>query len=379
MIRPSELGILADDLTGACDAASAFTACCGPVRVHIRLPRSRPFTRQRILEVVNTQSRRLPPVESRRVVMKAARLFRGATVVYKKIDSVLRGPAGAELEGLARVLPHHHIFVIPAVPEMGKTTRGGCLFEHGIPAHKTDYGKDPLSPLETNDIRRLIGRTGSLEFAVADVETSEDLDRAVTDALAKGKVILAGSVGLADSLARRMERGAWTASAAGNVRRTLVLSGSHYPTSLEQLKHAAIAFGEVILTIGRDTSVSDVAHKCHGRDVVFLRIETDTFMSGRRGRLALTSLFRKIRHVIRSCDPQALGIIGGETAFQILRLMGARRLEVLGKKQQGMPYGIISDGELAGRPFATKGGSVGTHDACVQMVNCLRQNRTGES
>ena len=373
MLRAADLGILADDLTGACDAASSFAAVCGPVCVHVRPPRR--LARGGALQVVNTQSRLLPPGASRRRVMKAARLVRGAAVVYKKTDSVLRGPAGAELQGIARALPRHAIHVIPAVPDMGKTTRDGCLFERGVPAHQTEYGADPLSPLKTNDIRRIISATGQVRFTVPDVQSNEDLDRAVAHALEEGRVVLAGSVGLADALARRLEPRGPAAPPTGCAGRVLVLCGSGYAVSRQQMERAASALGTEVLPVGENTSPADVLHGCGGADVALLTLRTETVLAGIR----LVSLFRRVAQVIRAFDPRALGVIGGETACRVLCLLGTRSLEVRGKVQQGIPFGIVVDGELAGRPFATKGGSVGAPDACLRMIDCLRAGEAGGS
>jgi D-threonate/D-erythronate kinase len=373
MLRAADLGILADDLTGACDAASSFTAACGPVRVYLRPPHG--LSRGGPLQVVNTQSRLLPPAASRRRVWRTARLLRGEAVVYKKTDSVLRGPAGAELEGMARALPGHAIHVIPAVPDMGKTTRNGCLFERGIPAHQTDYGTDPLSPLATNDIRRIIASTGKVRFAVEDVESNPDLDRVVAAALQEGRVVLAGSVGLADALARRLEPREQAAVRMGRAERVLVLCGSSYAASREQMRRAASALGRGIIAIGENTSPSEAARQCAGGDVALLGIQTESVLAGRR----LSSLFARVRRVILSFEPRALGIIGGETAYRILRLLGATRLDVRGKIQQGLAFGTIVDGEFRCRSFATKGGSVGSPDACLRMIQCLATGETGES
>jgi uncharacterized protein YgbK (DUF1537 family) len=263
---------------------------------------------------------------------------------------------------------------------MGKTTKEGRLYEHGIPAHETEYGKDPLSPLLTNDIREIIGGTGTVNCQVVDAETVEDIDQAVLEALRcleesaeipRRGVIFAGSVGLADALARRVECVAWTSGMGTSPERTLIVCGSGYPRAIEQLQFAAAAAGEKILEVGRNTRLtSAMANKT--RKIVFLRIETGTFGSRRDVRWRLAALFRKVNKFIELFDPDALGIIGGETAYRILRLSRATRLEVLGREQLGLSYGMIRDGALAGRAFATKGGSVGTRDACARMVACMR-------
>jgi D-threonate/D-erythronate kinase len=373
MFPASDLGILADDLTGACDAAAAFAPRVGPVRVILDPRRGGPTAAETDLVVLNTQSRLLSPRASRRRVEKVARSLRGRPVIYKKTDSVLRGPAGAELQAMARLFPRHAIFVIPAIPEMGKTTRDGRLFERGIPAQQTEYGTDPVSPLHTNDIRQIIAASGRVAFEAPDTETSEDIARAVERALAGGTAILAGSVGLADALARCVQPRAWTVSAGSTRRRTLILSGSRYRTARAQLCLAAAAFGEEVLEVSQGRNELDTLRRCRGKSVVFLQVDTGEQRTRRETRRRLSWSFRQIRRIIRSYGPDAVGFVGGETAYLILRLLRTTQLEVEGREQPGLPYGIIRDGELCGCAFATKGGSVGTPDACVRMVACMAQ------
>jgi uncharacterized protein YgbK (DUF1537 family) len=371
MLLVSDLGILADDLTGACDAAAAFTPRVGPVGVVLDPIRAVPAAAGTDLVVLNTQSRLLSPRASRRRVAKVARSLRGRPVIYKKTDSVLRGPAGAELQAVARLFPRHPLFVIPAIPELGKTTRDGRLFEHGIPAHQTEYGTDPISPLATNEIRQIIGASGRVDFEAPDAETSEDIARVVERALAGGTAILAGSVGLADELARCVQPRAWTIATGSVPRRVLILSGSRYRTACAQLRLAASAFDEEVLDVGLEEDERDTLQRCRGKSVVFLQLDTGEPRKRPETRRRLFSAFRRTGRIIRGYDPDAVGIVGGETAYLILRLLRTTHLRVEGREQPGVPYGIIGDGDLRGCAFATKGGSVGTPDACVRMVACM--------
>jgi uncharacterized protein YgbK (DUF1537 family) len=192
-------------------------------------------------------------------------------------------------------------------------------------------------------------------------------------------------VGLADALSLRLVKetaaagagvaGPGPAGAAGTglpaAQCILVVSGSRYPRTAEQLRFAAAAFGEEVLTLAGRVPSAALTERCRGRKVVFLEIEAES--------LATRGSNPPILEFLMACDPHALGIIGGETACRILHLIGASGLLVLGRRQQGMPFGVIRDGMLAGRPFATKGGSVGTPDACVQMVALLQQGWKGET
>jgi uncharacterized protein YgbK (DUF1537 family) len=66
MLTVSDLGILADDLTGACDAAAAFASRVGPVSVILDPPPGGSAAAGPGLVVLNTQSRLLSPAASRR-------------------------------------------------------------------------------------------------------------------------------------------------------------------------------------------------------------------------------------------------------------------------------------------------------------------------
>jgi uncharacterized protein YgbK (DUF1537 family) len=274
---------------------------------------------------------------------------------------------------MARVFPRHAIFVIPSVPEMGKTMKDGFLFERGIPAHQTEYGRDSLSPLLTNDVRQILMSTGSIDFEAVDSETEEDIERGVTKALAQGKVILAGSVGLADVLARRLEKRAMPQRDARRQSRILVLCGSQYAAAREQMLHAARSFGETIVDAGTRVGARAARENSRSSPVLFVKIDTGQISTKRQARRKLPSLFRRAKRIILSYAPDALGIIGGETAYRILRMLGTTRLLVAGREQLGMPYGSIVDGQLSGCSFITKGGSIGGPEACTRMVGRLQQ------
>src|SRR5207237_1836446 len=103
------LTIVADDLTGACDTGALF-AGRGPVPVTVwpdaalRAP----------VSVVDTESRALDPADAARRVAAVARNV-ARTRVFKKIDSTLRGPIGAELDALLRAISSAGALVCPAL------------------------------------------------------------------------------------------------------------------------------------------------------------------------------------------------------------------------------------------------------------------------
>ena len=122
--------IVADDLAGACDAGTFFAGKSPvPVAVWPDPAVAAPVS------VVDTESRDLEAAEASRRVRRAigpgARA--GATVWFKKIDSTLRGHAGAELAALLRVTGVASALVCPAFPAQGRTVVDRQLFVNGEP------------------------------------------------------------------------------------------------------------------------------------------------------------------------------------------------------------------------------------------------------
>ena len=92
-----------------------------------------------VLPVINTQSRGMPPEEASARFRALCRdvSAAGRTVWFKKIDSTLRGNVGAELAALHEALAPCVIVCTPALPEQGRTVRGGALLVAGEPVMAT--------------------------------------------------------------------------------------------------------------------------------------------------------------------------------------------------------------------------------------------------
>src|ERR1035441_7054447 len=95
---PIDCLLVADDLTGACDAAVHF-AIRGLRPAIVPLARGTNVAGARIL-AVSTGSRDLTPAEIRRALAAVAGQFppHSAARVFKKIDSTLRGNIGRSEE-----------------------------------------------------------------------------------------------------------------------------------------------------------------------------------------------------------------------------------------------------------------------------------------
>src|SRR3954465_6392592 len=93
---------LADDLSGALDAAAAFHQAGRQVTITLSLE-GWPSCGENEIVAYTTETRNAAPATAAAAVERAIARGRrdGGRLVYKKIDSTLRGPVAAELAALA--------------------------------------------------------------------------------------------------------------------------------------------------------------------------------------------------------------------------------------------------------------------------------------
>ena len=133
--------IVADDLTGACDAAAPFATRGYFTTAVIDLSDG-----DLAFEVValNTASRDLDSARIRSVIARAAGVWsaRPARILFKKIDSTLRGQPAAEIAATLSCLASGSVPAIgvlaAAFPATGRTTIGGRVLVNGRALEETD-------------------------------------------------------------------------------------------------------------------------------------------------------------------------------------------------------------------------------------------------
>jgi uncharacterized protein YgbK (DUF1537 family) len=158
------IAAIADDLTGAAEVAAVGWRRGLAAEVHIEAglaPRAP-------LVVLDTDSRTRAESEAR-VRSRAAGAWLAARhpdLVYKKVDSVLRGWVRAELEELLTSLGWERALLLPANPGLGRVVRDGRYFVEGRPVHETDFARDPLHPIRSSDVLELLGPGGARPLAL---------------------------------------------------------------------------------------------------------------------------------------------------------------------------------------------------------------------
>ena len=340
--------IVADDLTGACDAGTLFAGKSPvPVAVWPDPPVAAPVS------VVDTESRDLEAAEATRRVRRAigpgARA--GASVWFKKIDSTLRGHAGAELAALLRATGVSSALVCPAFPAQGRTVVDRQLFVNGEPrASVVDRLRPevdrPLAWIPLGDVRAggiaLTARVMRLAgmIAVADAETDADLDALLGAALAlEAPPLLAGSAGLARALAERL--GLLAGPASLPTGRWLIVAGSLSPSTRRQIAEARRAGLRVLATpdAGRGDAATAAAE-----------------VGAEAARLLAAEPF------------DLVVVTGGETAVALYRALGATRLDLVGAPQPGLALGWLGMPGRADLAMLTKAGGFGPSNLFVSLA-----------
>lgn len=74
------------------------------------------------------------------------------TLVYKKVDSTLRGNLTSEIRALNDFYNPDLMVFAPAFPKQGRKTVDGTHRLDGTPIHRTQFGEDIKSPVQSSTI-----------------------------------------------------------------------------------------------------------------------------------------------------------------------------------------------------------------------------------
>lgn len=118
--------IVADDLTGACDASVPFSVCGLSTRVGLESP---PVDSSAAVVAVSTETRDATADDAATQVRRAVQevLAGDPELLFKKVDSLLRGPVGAELAAARETASAPYVLLAPALPRFGRRVSRGVV------------------------------------------------------------------------------------------------------------------------------------------------------------------------------------------------------------------------------------------------------------
>jgi len=379
---------LADDLSGALDAAGAFHRAGQAVTIALTLE-AWPAARAGQIVGFTTETRNATAAAAAEAVTRAIAhgTAQGGRLVYKKIDSTLRGPVAAELAALQRALPGTRILFTPANPGVGRTVREGVLLVNGVPVAETEFARDPVSPVRQSAIAKLLGAAATASVVIADTESENDLSAAVTSfAAGPGPWVAVGSGALARPVARQRARGqsgapSTAAPAAlqpvpdvgvAGTTACLFLCGSAHPRNREQVavlaRERQVTVHEFRPADSEATTAAVVAALRAARSVALV-------IEAARGDSALVvrSLAAVAGCAVRDAGVRRLFITGGETAFAVCGELGVAALDFEREVESGL---CVARAELPGGGgvrLAIKPGGFGGPATWVRAGDALRE------
>ncbi|MCC6791961.1 MAG: four-carbon acid sugar kinase family protein [Thermomicrobiales bacterium] len=399
----THLVIIADDLTGAADAAGVFATLGFSTAIPLddgALPDADVIS-------ISTGSRDLDEHAATVAVSAAARRIAALPeppgLIYKKLDSALRGHLRAELLTAMAALGHRRAIVCPALPVEGRTTVGGRQYVHGVPLERSSFG----GPGVTSDLVEIFAGTGGpppvatigldalrspaqpdrvpREGIIAiDAERDGDLDQIVCLAAAAQVRLLAGSAGLAHAIARagigRPTKAPPPWRPAGG-RPILMIVGTRHAATARQIERAEAAGVKIFRPEQAclDNAEVPLGEALHGVEAALARgdsviLTSAGLLRSPRGAAAVAA---RLASVLQSSRVRAsiggLVLTGGDVAAAACRALGASALWLRGEVRTALPWSTLAGGLLPGLPMVTKAGSFGDDEALIAAASRIAQ------
>lgn len=256
-----QIGCIADDFTGAGDAAS-FLAKSG-LRTILQngVPAGARLEEPCDAVVIALKTRSVSPEEASRQTLRALRWLKdaGTKQFYIKycstFDSTPTGNIGPAVDTAMEFLNVPYTLLCPSLPANGRTVRAGRLYVHGIPLEQSPLRTHPLNPMWDSYIPALMRGQGKYPCVVLNGGAAEDISQRAercylvpdyeTDD--QGRQIaeqfghlplLTGGSGLLEHISARSDcRSSGDIAGCGTLGRGIILCGSCSQMTNRQIAH----------------------------------------------------------------------------------------------------------------------------------------------
>lgn len=329
-------------------------------------------------------------------------------VVYKKVDSTLRGNISDEIAAVVDIYHPDYVVFDPALPSMGRTVVNGNLLVNGKHLKDTEFAHDPIKPIRTENIVDILKEKVNpklIRFYDLDelhqdnlildlskkyfcFDTKSDTDFTQIISLfkdLKGKILWIGSAGLIESLTSNQKE----------YLPAIGLVGSVSQKNREQLHYAeenginliSLPIYE-IYSLGNYKKYVDRAIRLlnDNKDVVLMSsasynradlvktkesFEKDGIKGDQLEEIIQTILAGICRQVVEKHKVSGIYVTGGATAHGLLNMVKAERTIVKEEIALGMPLLQIKGGEFDGINIISKAGAFGDSSFLVFALKKL--------
>jgi uncharacterized protein YgbK (DUF1537 family) len=333
-------------------------------------------------------------------------------LIYKKLDSQLRGRPGFEIETLRRELGLRCALVAPAHPDQERVTRGGVHLVRGVPVTDSEAGRDPVAPVTESRLPVLIAGQAGVKVAhvqLADLENGPGaLAREIEGLMAEGNLaitfdaispqhlkliaevgllspdaLLAGSAGLAMALAACRHTGPAVGAAAVPACESMLFVCGSTARALRRQAASLAASGRChgvtmtpsSLVDGRDRdTLRQAAGEAWERHDLVLQTPEDHLDPTRFApSIILSGLADLATTLVGRKRPGGVFLSGGDTATAVLGAAGISGIRLRGEVVPGAAWGVAAGGTLDGVTVVTRSGAFGEDEDLVELHRMMQE------
>lgn len=424
--------IVADDLTGAADTGVQFSKNGFKTVVYLLEDSIRDFNLDKIdVLVIDSESRDVNILDTKKRIKNILnKLNIGRNdIVYKKVDSTLRGNIGAEIDEIMKNLQKDLCIFSPSLPPYNRTTIGGSLFVDGKPLLLSEYyhmcndtildeGSSiafllkqqtelPIAQIDLKDVKNghgvILEKLNKLyeeKNKIIIIDATEEMhlrDILQASFKFKGSVLYAGSAGLAEYLSEiRKIKGKRRKYKQKNNGPALLIGGSRNKIMISQINH--LKSKEKIIGLNIDVSkiiknrktflekyIADALKVVNKGDHLIIYPDPIYLEKESADKLILKSgiTFRKLEIYIRDflgdiaagimkeASVSKLILIGGDTAYGVCSALGIYILNIRDELLPGVPISIGKSNRRLDINIITKAGGFGREDTLYKIISLL--------
>lgn len=423
-----KVAIIADDLTGANDTGVQFAK--KGLRTSVLMHEGAKISTKLDVLIIDTDSRTQSETEAYKSVCTAASLIKSEPfqIIYKKVDSTMRGNIGSELDAIYDVFQPDILVLAPGYPKNRRIVKNGKLYIGEALLQETIFAKEPKKPIIDSYIPNILKSGTNREIALITMEDifkgsrhvqqkiikmkeagipyllfdtckDEDLKLIVSCVVqTKLNVVWAGSAGLADHLIKDTNQNIQKIALPRTEKTVLMVIGSINERTRVQLEKILDSEEVVGIELQSQFTVKseDLLQKERVRVLELIeqaiqkKLHIVLYSSGdpqaielaircgRNNGLTPQMVSNRIsetlgeitKTVVRKYEIKRMLLTGGNTAKRVCDSMGIAEFRLIDEVEVGVPLGVLVDKDEI--ITVTKAGGFGTEQVLLKSLKVLR-------
>jgi len=418
------LYIIADDLTGATDTGVQLSKQGYETTVYLgNIPENNNCNndKKKHVRVVDCESRELPPHKAKLKIKEILNSihFTKNDIVYKKVDSTLRGNIMIEIEETMKITEKDLCIFTPAYPENKRVVAGGYLLINNVLLEESDYidkniGKyggesyipkllnlNANIPIDLIDIKEIIKGPENLktqidklkkdqkQLILFDATNNTHLENIIKSTnTIKESVLYAGSAGLANHLSKLDMKN--EAKKEFEIKKTrdpfLMVIGSRRNIIDTQIKYLneKVEVEEVKIDIKEmyhnkkeymENYIDKVRSYINKNNHVIIRpiLKSGEEIQGldyEETKTEVRNLLGEITsNIIKAMEINKILLSGGDTAIGVCKFLKIDKLKILKEILPGIPLSEVSNSKLQ---IVTKAGGFGDEKSLYKIIKKMK-------